>query len=445
MRMLWALALALGAAFAHGAGQDDDFLAAREAYRVDNAARLDKHAARLKGHLLEPYLAYWQLSLRLDQASPEEVRAFLAVNRDGPLAERLRSEWLKVLGNSQQWELFEQELPLLVNDDVEITCYALQSRLRVNPGETLHEVRPLWFVARGLPESCTPLFSALQAAGLLSIDDLWTRIRLALEAGQVSLARRIAEWLPAGQAPDARSLGAAASNPAGYLERRNFNLKSRAGRETVMFAAHRLARASPPQAARRWARIEERFTAEERAYIWGLIAYLGALRHDPEALAWYARAADLSDLQLAWKARAALRARDWPEVLAAIEAMTEKESADAAWRYWKARALMSMGRSEESEALLKPLAAEFGFYGQLALEDLGGNVTTPAPAFKPTAEDVRAMSQHPGLKRAVELYRLSLRTEANREWLWAIRGFDDRHLLAAADLARRYEIYDRAI
>ncbi|MBI1965402.1 MAG: transglycosylase SLT domain-containing protein [Betaproteobacteria bacterium] len=445
MRMLWALALALGAAFAHGAGQDDDFLAAREAYRVDNAARLDKHAARLKGHLLEPYLAYWQLSLRLDQASPEEVRAFLAVNRDGPLAERLRSEWLKVLGNSQQWELFEQELPLLVNDDVEITCYALQSRLRVNPGETLHEVRPLWFVARGLPESCTPLFSALQAAGLLSIDDLWTRIRLALEAGQVSLARRIAEWLPAGQAPDARSLGAAASNPAGYLERRNFNLKSRAGRETVMFAAHRLARASPPQAARRWARIEERFTAEERAYIWGLIAYLGALRHDPEALAWYARAADLSDLQLAWKARAALRTRDWPEVLAAIEAMTEKESADAAWRYWKARALMSMGRSEESEALLKPLAAEFGFYGQLALEDLGGNVTTPAPAFKPTAEDVRAMSQHPGLKRAVELYRLSLRTEANREWLWAIRGFDDRQLLAAAELARRYEIYDRAI
>ena len=138
-------------------------------------------------------------------------------------------------------------------------------------------------------------------------------------------------------------------------------------------------------------------------------------------------------------------ARDWPEVLAAIEAMTEKESADAAWRYWKARALMSLGRTEESEALLKPLAAEFSFYGQLALEDLGGNVTTPAPAFKPTAEDVRAMSQHPGLMRAVELYRLSLRTEANREWLWAIRGFDDRQLLAAAELARRHEIYDRAI
>jgi len=49
------------------------------------------------------------------------------------------------------------------------------------------------------------------------------------------------------------------------------------------------------------------------------------------------------------------------------------------------------------------------------------------------------------LKRALELYRLNLRTEANREWLWAIREFDDKQLLAAAELARRYEIYDRTI
>ena len=445
MRNTLAILLALSVGLAHGAAQDDDFLAAREAFRVGNAARLDTLARRLKGHVLEQYLAYWQLSMRLDQAGPEEARAFLAVNRDGPLAERLRNEWLKALGKGQQWELFEQELPQLVGDDVEITCYALQSRLRVNSGEALREARPLWFVPRDLPESCTPLFSAVLEAGLLSTEDIWTRIRLALEAGQVSLARRIAEWLPAGQAPEARVLDSVASNPAGYLERQNFNLKSRARREAVIFAAHRLARTSAPQAARQWARVEERFTADERAYVWGMIAYLGAMRHEPEALAWYARATDLSDLQLAWKVRAALRAGNWPEVLAAIEAMTEKEGAEPAWRYWKARALKSLGRAEESGALLKPLSVEFNFYGQLALEELGGKVTAPAPGFKPSAEDMRAMGQHLGLRRAVELYRLNLRTEANREWIWAIRGFDDRQLLAAAELARRYEIYDRAI
>jgi soluble lytic murein transglycosylase len=445
MRIFWIALLVLLAGPAFAVPGDDDFLAAREAFRVGNAARFEKHAARLKGYLLEPYVDYWRLTLRLEQASPEEVRAFLAANRDSPLSERLRSEWLKVLGRREQWDLFNAELPLLNGDDIEITCYALQSRLRVNPQETLPEVRPLWFVARDLPDSCTPLFTALVAAGMLSPDALWMRVRLALEAGQVSLVRRIAEWLPAGQAPDHRLLESVAANPAAYLERAHFSLKTRAGRETVLFAVHRLARTSAQQAARYLEKLEPQLTQEEHAYLWGMVGYLGAMRHDPDALGWYARAGDLSDLQLAWKARAALRVRSWPEVLAAIDTMTGKESSEPAWRYWKARALNALGRRDEANELLQPLAAEFNFYGQLALEDLGGKVALPAVSYKPGAEDLRAMGQRIGLQRALALYRLNLRTEANREWSWAIRDFDDKQLLAAAELARRYEIYDRTI
>ena len=139
---------------------DDEFLAAREAFRTGNFARLEKHAARLKGHLLEPYALYWQLAMRLEQAPPESVRAFMAAHRDSPLSERLRADWLKVLGRRGEWDLFNAELPLFERDDVEITCYALQSRSRLSPDEALREARPLWFVARDLPESCTPLFSA---------------------------------------------------------------------------------------------------------------------------------------------------------------------------------------------------------------------------------------------------------------------------------------------
>jgi soluble lytic murein transglycosylase len=38
-----------------------------------------------------------------------------------------------------------------------------------------------------------------------------------------------------------------------------------------------------------------------------------------------------------------------------------------------------------------------------------------------------------------------LRNDANLEWNWAIRDFSDSQLLAAAELARRMEWYDRAI
>jgi soluble lytic murein transglycosylase len=436
--------LVAASAYAQGIGTDEDVLAAREAYQAGNAARLEYHAQRLQGHLLEPYVAYWQLSLKLGEAAPEEVRAFLTANRGGPLAWQLRGEWLKALARREQWELFDAELPLHAGADDEIACYALQSRLRASPEEAVREARSR-LIARDLPDSCSPALSALAAMGALTSDDLWLRIRLALEGGQVSQARRVAEWLPKGEAPEPGLLETVASNPAGYLARRNFRLKTRAGREAVMFAAHRLARTSTQQAADHWTKLEERFSGDERAYVWGMIAYLGAMRHDPEALGWYARAGALSDLQLAWKVRAALRVGSWPDVLAAVNAMSERESAVSAWRYWKARALKALDRPEQAAALLQPLAIEFNFYGQLALEELGGTVAVPATVYTPAVDDVRAMGQHISLRRALELYRLNLRTEATQEWIWAIRRFDDRQLLAAAEVARRHEIYDRAI
>jgi len=367
---LWLIYLSLAALSVNSAALDDDFLAAREAYQAGNAARLETHAQLLQGHLLEPYVAYWQLSLTLGEAAPEEVRAFLTANRGGPLAWQLRGDWLKALARREQWDLFDAELPLHAGADDEIACYALQSRLRASPDEALREAR-LRLVARELPDNCSPALSALAATGALTSDDLWLRIRLALEGGQVTQARRVADWLPKGEAPEPGLLETVASNPAGYLARRNFQLKTRAGREAVMFAAHRLARTSTQQAADHWTKLEPRFSGDERAYVWGMIAYLGAMRHDPEALGWYARAGTLSDLQLAWKVRAALRAGSWPDVLAAVNAMSERESAVSAWRYWKARALKGLDRPEEAAALLQPLAGGFNFYGQLAAEDLG--------------------------------------------------------------------------
>jgi soluble lytic murein transglycosylase len=447
MMARWVLLLVLSvvAAGAAAAGQDDDFLAAREAFRTGDGRKLALYAKRLNGHLLEPYVVYWQLRLRLDESSPEDIRRFLALNRDSPLSERLRNDWLKQLGKTQQWELFNAELPALVNEDLEITCYALQARVRQD-ALALREARPLWFVARDLPESCNPLFNALITEQRISTEDLWTRIRLALEAGQVGLARHVGGFLPQGQAPDSRVLTAISTNPAGFLDKQNVDFKSRAGRETAMFAVHRLARSSPQQAATHWERLENRFNEEERAYVWGLIAYFGAIRHNPDTLAWYAMAGtNLSDVQLAWKARTALRAGNWQQVLAAIDAMTARESADESWRYWKARALKATGRGEEAMALLKPLAQEFSFYGQLATEALGGRITSPATTYRPSAEEVRAAAQKPGIQRALALYRLNLRLEAVREWIWAIRNLDDRQLLAVAEVASRNNIYDRAI
>ena len=221
---------------------------------------------------------------------------------------------------------------------------------------------------------------------------------------------------------------------------------NRAARETTMFAAYRLARSSPQQAAMHWSGMESRFTEDERGFVWGHIGLQGALRHDPQSLQWYARAgnADMSDYQLEWQARAALRAGDWKTLIAAVDRMVV-EGKDSPWRYWKARALKALGRDAEALALLKPLSQEYIFYGQLALEELGGKVSAPPPVYTPTANEVQAMSQTPGLRRALALYALGLRVEANREWAWTLHGMDDKKLIAAAEVAKRNDLPDRVI
>ncbi len=429
----------------HAAGQDDNFLVARDAFRAGDLVKLERYARALNEHVLEPYVAYWLLKLRLDSAAPAEISATIERLKDGPLADRLRADWLKLLGMKQQWELFDAEYPQLTAEDTELLCYSLQSRLRAGGSEALSHARTLWFSGRELPESCNVVFNGLAERRRLSADDVWTRIRLALESGNTGVARRVAEFLPAGEQPDPQALASIAVNAQAYLDKKTYNLQSRAGRETVMFAVHRLARTSPQLAAQQWVKLSERFSVAERGYVWGLIALNGAQRHDPSALRWFAQAGDLADFQLAWKVRTALRARSWGDVLTGIDAMSAKEAQDPAWRYWKARALKTQGRPAEAQALLTPLAAEYSFYGQLAAEELGLRNQAPPATYKPSREEVQAIGRLPGLQRALAFYRLNLRFEGNREWNWTIRGLDDKELLAAAELARRNDLYDRAI
>src|ERR1700675_2382130 len=94
---------------AHAASQDDDFLAVRAAFQVGDTVKLERYAKSLGGYILEPYVHYWRLKLRLENASADEVRALLARIKDGPVSNNLRADWLKVLGMKQQWDLFDAD------------------------------------------------------------------------------------------------------------------------------------------------------------------------------------------------------------------------------------------------------------------------------------------------------------------------------------------------
>ncbi|MBU1979906.1 MAG: transglycosylase, partial [Gammaproteobacteria bacterium] len=422
---------------AASANHEADFLAAREAFKSGNISRFDAMAARLQGHVLEPFVAYMQLMLHLKEARPEEIKAYIQRNGDSFLADRLLAEWLRMLAKNQRWELYMSEYPALITRDSDLVCYALQARLALGESAALAEAKPYWFSAEEQPSSCLPLSDALAINGLLTVEDVWARLRLTLEAGNVSVAKNVSRYFPGQQEIPLRELERAAENPLAFLDKLPVSLSTRAGRELTLFALSRVARSQPQQALPYWNALQSQFGAEEQAYGWGQLALHAARKHDPAALAWFGKAAGtrLSDLQLAWKVRAALREQNWQEVQAAIAAMSEAEQNQGSWRYWKARALKSQGKAVQGNAILAPLSKEFNYYGQLAAGELGVVAGSPVESFKAGSDEIKAMEKLPAIQRALALYEMNLRYEANREWMWAVRGLDDRRLLAAAEVA----------
>jgi soluble lytic murein transglycosylase len=445
-----AILVALPAAvYAAGASsQDKAALAARDAFVSSDGFKLAGYVEKTRGHTLESYPVFWGLKLRIENASPDELRAFLARNEGTLVAEQLRRDWLRVLGKNGQWELFRKEYPALAKADSEVAGYEIQERWLRQDVSAFAEIRSLWKSPRALPSGCAPVVEAMLQSGDLTPKDLRDRFRLLISAGLATEARRIAERMPADQAPPASQIDSAAGAPAGFLERINGGLKTAAGRELAIVALTSLSRSDLQQAVRYWDdRLREGFPPEDQQYIWAMFATYAARRHLPDAVEWFKKAGEtpLSDEQLAWRARIALRQENWPEVKYAIDRMSPPERRDPVWTYWLGRSLCALGEREEGRTLLGRIAGEHHFYGLLAAEELGVPLEIPPKAAAPTPKELAEAASLGGIGRALTLYRLGLRTEALAEWLWAVRAMDDRALLAAAELAKRNGIWDRAI
>jgi len=441
-------ALPLAVSAAGSASQDKALEAAHDAFLAGDRVKFARHAAKIRGHALDMYVDFWRLRLRLEETNPEELRAFLAKNTGTVLAEQLRRDWLRVLGRTGQWELFRKEQSSLAKDDPDVACYALQERWFRQDISALAEVKPFWRAPKALPEGCVPLVDVMLKSGELTQKDLRDRFRLLVQANLMSESKRTAEQLSAEYTNFTRQIDSVAKAPARFLEKSGADMKTATGRELTIFALTRLAQNDLHSAVRYWSgELREGLPLEDRQYVWAMLAILGSRFSLPEALAWFRQAGEtpLSDEQLAWRARSALRQENWPEVKIAIERMSPSARNESTWIYWLGRSLRALGAEEHGRALFGSIAGGDHFYGRLAAEELDMPLQIPPQAAQPTREELAHVSALTGLKRALILYRLGLRTEAAAEWMWTVRAMDDRALLAAAELAHRNGIWDRAI
>lgn len=429
-----------GPDFSTTTAQDTLFLALREAARKQDAQEAARLAARLADYPAKSYVAYYRLKSRLEEASEAEIRRFIARYKGSAIADRLRNDWLLLLGKQGEWRLFDREYPKFeLKDDFQLKCYDLISR--AEKGEAVADAaRVLLDVPKKNGEACRELIAVLGKTGQFSPEDMWFEARTAVQGSQAAAVKRLA--VLAGASPDAASR--AVDKPA--LAVAEGPGETMVSRQLFMLALGQLAKKNHEQAADRLRAVEESLSVPERQAAWAQVALPASLLLSPDALDYWQQAegAPLSGYAHQWRARTALRAYDWAALGRWIDAMPDRLRRDAAWVYWKGRALMAAGDGEVARRFFEEIAGQYHFYGQLAAEELGGETVIPA-MDKPSRADVAKMAKNPGFLLALKFFSLNMRFEGGREWNWQLRGMTDRQLLAAAEFARQRGALDRMV
>jgi soluble lytic murein transglycosylase len=425
-----------------------------EAYKRLDQKRLSILLPQAQGHVLEPWAAYWELSLRLDGVSNDEIQAFFTRYANTYAEDRLRNDWLRVLGKRRDWDRFNTELAKFrMNDDDEVRCHALHAAYVTRGEDVTSQVQDLWLAQREPGEACTAAAERLLKDEKLDPMVVWRRARLGFEFDKPRIAQQAVSLLSADWAQGLDNLY---SHPKRYLDDKLTALRLRT-REWVTLAMIRLAVTDPDAAAEEVNKLRWRaqLTQEERSWIWGAIGKKAARSLSDKALGYYAQGEDrhMHSDQLAWKARAALRANDWQLVHDSIAGLGEAPMRDPTWIYWRARALLALQAPNaelRARTLFQSIASPRGFYEQLAMEELGQRITAPAAPAPLTDEERQAARDNTGLQRALAAIRIGLRQEGVREWNYTTNlhqsgGMNDRELLAAASLACDQQIWDRCI
>ncbi|NEX20629.1 transglycosylase SLT domain-containing protein [Thiorhodococcus mannitoliphagus] len=425
-----------------------DFLAAERAVARGDAAVLESLPAALRDYPLFPYLEYQVLVRDLDAAADEHVEDFLMRYAGSPMAERLRPAYLKRLAAAERWSDYARVYR--TDDSVERQCFYRRALIETGRGElALADVESLWLSGRSRPSACDPVFDAWRVSGGLTTQLVWERLRLAMEADSLGLARYLEGFLPDAEKPWFALWMAVRRDPERILETAFPSGPHQMRAHILAEGILRLAGRSATQAElalRRYA--DEIASAEQasgRAHSAVAKALLASGNHAGLAV-WdglVPSADNLADQERRLRKAIALGAWDW--VAAWIRVMPDSTAKRDRWLYWLGRAEERLGHTEEAERSYAEAALQRSFWGFMAADRVGHAYAldhTPTPA---EPERIREIVTTPAFARMRELDRLGRETDLRREWRALSKDLDRGGLLAAAYVADAFRWHDQAV
>ena len=411
-----------------GAGDDPyatvrrDFQSAYAAVATSDPGAAVADSDALRNYPLYPYLQAARLQRRLtDPAAARDIAAFLEANGDQPVARSLRRSWLMELALRKQWDAFLAAYREDLDDTAAARCNALAARIALERTAGIADSATATYLsANSLPPACDPVIDWLRGQSLLTPARVEQRARLALGAGEASLARFLARSLPDAQAGPITQWADLIERPRAAVDALIAAPSRPVETAALLDGWSRAARADAEAAAARFPALVQARGFDERAaspFALAVALPLAWSRH-PRTLEFFAKVhpADLDERGHEWRVRAALWNGDWALVQQALGEMPETLRDQSRWRYWAARAAEQLGDREAARRGYATVLPTDNWYAAWSAARLGQRFT---PSLQPIPRDdalLQRVAAEPGLVRTRELILTDLQSEANLEW-----------------------------
>jgi soluble lytic murein transglycosylase len=426
------------------------FLEAERALENGAQGTFSHLKSQLTDYPLLPYLDYQELVSTLQQQTPARIRNSLETLSDTPLERQLRKQWLSLLAEEGLWHSYLSfSKP---GGEIEMQCQRLHALLETGRRkQAFGSVPKLWLNGHSLPNSCDPVFDAWIKAGQLSEELVWKRVALAMKGGKTRLASYLKRFLPLQERTWVERWLALYNKPAG-ISQFSTTADHPMIDDMLTQAVMRLAWSDVESAYDTWIKLSKGREFSDWQHLQVVRSLMGQLSRQESHLQSHQITALLPkqylhlDDKLAEKQlQYALQNGDWELVLLTIEGLPKKEQQRNRWRYWRARALISLGKFAVGEATLKALAGDRSYYGFLAAQRLGDLPKLSHEKLNADPKLMQQLARHPALRRAYELHRLGRSLPARREWKLGMKQRSNDELKAAARLAEKWDWPSQAI
>ncbi|MEM9604351.1 MAG: transglycosylase SLT domain-containing protein [Pseudomonadota bacterium] len=442
---------ATGAEAASRVVQRAAFQAALDALRAGDRATFFAEEARIRNYVLHPHLRF-ELAMDTVSRSPwPEARAavlrFAKAERDSELAVALVRSARRRLRDAADWQgvLDSADWP----SARPMPCLELRARVALGRQTVLSDVDRLRWTARHWPADCEAAFNALLAQNAVSGADLWARLATLMDRGRLDAARQFFPRLSNADDALLQLWIDGHTAPAAHIDNPLIHANTTFNRNMARHFMSRWARRDPVAATRHIASLirDGRYDRDTHMAMLRTVAIRAAVDYHPGALKLLAAIPDDSHTAKtrAWWVRSALRATDWSAVVAGVDAMPAPQRHDGAWRYWRAHALIELGRGEAGRAVLAELAGTRSYYGFLAADRLGLTYQLEQSPM-PRDPDLRtALQARADVQQAREYWVLGLDAWAQRTWQRLARELEPAAFAELVTVTHDWGWHDRAL